>query len=65
MGYSPMVLLDYLRKGWTPKNENAYFQYGGHMIVTMDNINTFQQQLVDMTMAWKASLETVVLNPPK
>jgi ribose transport system substrate-binding protein len=65
MGYSPMVLLDYLRKGWTPKNANAYYQYGGHMIVNMKNINSFQKELVDMTMAWKNSLETVVLNPPK
>jgi ABC-type sugar transport system substrate-binding protein len=63
-GYAPMVLLDYLRKGWTPK-ENTYDQFGGHMIVTKQNINTFQQEFIDMTNAWKAGLETGVFNPPR
>jgi ribose transport system substrate-binding protein len=64
MGYSPILLLSYLRKGWTPK-ENTYNQFGGHLIVNMNNIDTFQQELIDLTMAWTKGLETVVLNPPK
>jgi ribose transport system substrate-binding protein len=63
MGYSPMVLLNYLMQGWTPK-EDAYFQYGAHMIVNKDNIDTFNQILIDLTMDWVDSLETDVLNPP-
>lgn len=64
MGYSPMVLLNYLMQGWTPKSEDAYFQYGAHMIVNKDNIDTYNQILIDLTMNWVNSLETDVLNPP-
>ena len=64
MGYSPMILLNYLMQGWTPKDDDAYFQYGAHMIVNPDNIDTFNQILIDLTMQWVSSLETDVLNPP-
>jgi len=63
MGYSPMVLLNYLKLGWTPK-EGSYYQYGAHMIVDKSNVDTFNQELIDLTMQWVASLETDVLNPP-
>ena len=64
MGYSPLILLNYLKQGWTRKNDDAYFQYGAHMIVTNDNIEEFNQILIDLTMEWVESIETDVLNPP-
>jgi hypothetical protein len=63
MGYSPMVLLNYLKLGWTPKPD-SYFQYGAHMIVDASNAATFNQELIDLTMTWVASIETEVLDPP-
>jgi len=64
MGYSPMVLLNYLKLGWTPKAD-AYFQYGAHMIVDNSNVDTFNQALIDLTMNWVASIESDVLDPPR
>ncbi|MDR1797283.1 MAG: substrate-binding domain-containing protein [Clostridiales Family XIII bacterium] len=63
MGYSPLVLLNYLKAGWTPK-EGSYYQYGAHMIVDKDNVDTFNQELIDLTMDWIATIETDVLDPP-
>ncbi|MCL1895253.1 MAG: substrate-binding domain-containing protein [Clostridiales bacterium] len=63
MGYSPMVLLNYLKLGWTPKAD-AYFQYGAHMIVNNSNVDSFNQELIDLTMTWVESLEKDVLDPP-
>ena len=65
MGYSPLILLNYLMQGWTPKDEDAYYQYGAHMIVDNDNIDSFNQILIDLTMEWVQGLETQVFNPPQ
>lgn len=65
MGYMPMLLLKYLSEGWVPKNEDAYNVFSGHLIVTSDNIDTFQEELVAYVAEVRARLETEFLKKPE
>jgi ribose transport system substrate-binding protein len=63
-GYISVLLLKYLREGWTPK-EGVYRVNAGHFLVTKKNAETYEQDQLKITKAIAAELEAKYLNPPK
>jgi ribose transport system substrate-binding protein len=63
-GYLSVLLLKYLREGWTPK-EGAYNVNAGHFLVTKKNADSYEQDQLAITKRLAAEFETKVLNPPK
>ena len=62
-GYISVLLLKYLREGWTPK-EGAYKVNAGHFLVTQENADTYEQDQLEITKSIAAELEEKYLNPP-
>lgn len=63
-GYISVLLLKYLREGWTPK-EGAYKVNAGHFLITKENVETFEDDQLKITKSIAAELETKYLNPPE
>ncbi len=55
-GYISCLLLKYLAEGWKPKKD-AYFINAGVVLVTKDNLDTFQEEVLAKTKEIVASLE--------
>jgi len=63
-GYVSVELCKRLLDGWTPK-PGGYAVYAGHAFVTKENVDTYFDELVDITMNIVDNLEVNNLNPPK
>ncbi len=59
-GYLSMLLLKEMADGWAPK-QGAYAVDGGIVVVTKDNVDTFQNDITKVTNELKANLETKYL----
>lgn len=63
-GYISVELCKRLLDGWTPKPD-GYSVYAGHVFVTKRNIDTYFDELVNLTMDIGKGLENKNMNPPK
>ncbi len=63
-GYVSAELSKRLLDGWTPKS-GGYAVYAGHALVTKDNLDTYFDELVDITMDIVDNIENKNMNPPK
>lgn len=63
-GYVSAELCKRLLDGWTPKT-GGYAVYAGHVLVTKDNVDTYFDELVDLTMDIVDGIEKNNMNPPK
>jgi len=63
-GYISVELCKRLLDGWTPKPD-GYSVYAGHVFVTKRNIDTYFDELVNLTMDIGEGLENKNMNPPK
>ncbi|MFD0619949.1 sugar ABC transporter substrate-binding protein [Paenibacillus sp. GCM10027629] len=59
-GYLSMLLLKKMADGWAPK-QDSYAVDGGIVVVTKDNVDTFQDDIMKVTNDLKANLETKYL----
>lgn len=59
-GYLSMLLLKKMADGWVPK-QGEYAVDGGIVVVTKDNVDTFQDDIMKVTNDLKANLETKYL----
>ena len=63
-GYLSVLLLKYLREGWTRK-EGMYNVNAGHFLVTKKNSDSYEQDQMKITKSIAAELESKYLVPPK
>ena len=63
-GYVGIELCKRLLDGWTRK-PGGYAVYAGHVLVTKDNVDTYFDELVDLTMDIVDNIEKNNMNPPK
>ena len=63
-GYVSAELCKRLLDGWTPKT-GGYAVYAGHVLVTKDNVDTYFDELVDLTMDIVDGIEKNNMSPPK
>lgn len=62
-GYISCALLSYLLDGWRPR-AGQYFVNAGTVLVTGDNVDTFQDEIMAVTRRIIGQLETQYLSPP-
>ncbi len=63
-GYITCALLDLLLHGWEPTADYQFID-SGCVVVTKDNVDSFQQGIETMTKAIVGDLKTKYLRPPK
>lgn len=59
-GYLSCLLFKYIADGWTPK-QGSYNMNTGSILVTKDNIDTYQKDIAKLTEDIKATIETKYL----
>jgi ribose transport system substrate-binding protein len=62
-GYLSVLLLKYLKEGWTPK-DGSYNVNAGHFMVTKANADTYEMDQLKITKKLASEFETKLLNPP-
>ena len=62
-GYITCALLSYILDGWRPNPDN-YFVNSGTVLVTKENVDTFQDDVMAITKQIMGELETKYLSPP-
>ncbi len=63
-GYITCALLSYLLDGWQA-NPDRYFINSGTVLVTKDNVDTFEDEVRAITVRIMGELETKYLSPPR
>ncbi|MXW79791.1 MAG: substrate-binding domain-containing protein, partial [Gemmatimonadetes bacterium] len=63
-GYITCALLSYLLDGWQA-NPDRYFINSGTVLVTKDNVDTFEDEVRAITAQIMGELETKYLSPPR
>ena len=60
MGYVSNVLLMYLKDGWVPQNWGEHIDTG-MVLITRDNMDTYQEDIEKVTNDLVATIETEIL----
>ncbi|MDE2703668.1 MAG: hypothetical protein OXI35_01265, partial [Gemmatimonadota bacterium] len=63
-GYLTGALVRYLLDGWQA-NSDRYFINSGTVLVTKDNVDTFEDEVRAITARIMGELETKYLSPPR